>query len=125
NRVSRAPGARHAACSDGSDPHMHSTRAIQLAAAAAVLCAATGGLSACSQAAPAGDGHGSEAEATEPTASTAEALNGATVESAVGMSCSTTIVQGLNQQIIDEVNCLIPGALSPVVGASNFQKGSG
>ena len=63
-----------------------------------------------------GDFHGAEPVGTVQA--------GLTVDQAVSGGCSTTSVAGLNQQIITEMNCLIPGgALKPVPARPNFKKG--
>jgi hypothetical protein len=76
-----------------------------------VLCVACGG--------PAPDFHGEEQEPTETSVqaiSVAEAVNG---------GCSTTSVWGLSTQIIQQMNCLIPGdAMAEVPDRPNFEKGN-
>ncbi len=63
-----------------------------------------------------GDFHGPEPVGTVQA--------GLTVDQSVSAGCSTTAVAGLNQQIIAEMNCLIPGgALKPVPARPNFKKG--
>ena len=58
----------------------------------------------------------------EPVAEISEAL---TVAEAVSGGCSTTAVWGLSLQIIDQMNCLIPGgALVEVPARPNFTKGN-
>jgi hypothetical protein len=49
----------------------------------------------------------------------------ATVEEVVtAAGCSTTAVWGLSVQIVDEVNCLVPGALAEVPDRPNLSKGA-
>jgi len=65
--------------------------------------------------APPPDFHGEE-----PVSEISEAL---TVAEAVSGGCSTTAVAGLSVQIIDQMNCLIPGgALVEVPARANFSK---
>jgi len=45
---------------------------------------------------------------------------GGDVEQAVSSSCSTTSVKGLSEQIVEQMNCLIPEALSEVPERANF-----
>lgn len=69
--------------------------------------------------APAADFHGEE---QEPTGTTLQALS---VAEAVNGGCSTTSVWGLSTQIIEQMNCLIPGdAMAEVPDRPNFEKGS-
>lgn len=58
----------------------------------------------------------------EPTGQVAFALG--TVQDAIDSSCSTTSVFGLSKQIVDEVNCLVPGALSEVPARPNLSNGA-
>jgi MYXO-CTERM domain-containing protein len=58
----------------------------------------------------------------EPTGQVAYALG--TVQDAVNASCSTSSVFGLSKQIVDQVNCLVPSALSPVPSRPNLALGS-
>jgi hypothetical protein len=75
----------------------------------ALACTSCGG-------APAGDFHGAE-----PVAQVRQAIS---VAEAVSAGCSTTSVGGLSQQIIDQMNCVIPGgALAEVPARANFSKG--
>ncbi len=70
-------------------------------------------LSACS--APAGDDAASSSEdlsATDP------------VSAAVTSSCSTSIVKGLSQQLVDEMDCLKPGTLQSIASIPNVDIGS-
>lgn len=71
------------------------------------------GLTGCSAAtAPPED---QEQDSEEPSDPGAVALAvGSTVEDAVSGSCSTTSVKGLSEQIVAQMNCLIPGALAEV-----------
>lgn len=46
-----------------------------------------------------------------------------TVEQAVDQGCSTVTVLGLSRQIVSEVNCLVPNALTPVDLTSNQTRG--
>ncbi|WP_394839983.1 M15 family metallopeptidase [Pendulispora rubella] len=46
-----------------------------------------------------------------------------TVEQAVDSGCSTVTVLGLSRQIVSEVNCLVPNALTPVDATSNQTRG--
>ncbi|RYE82791.1 MAG: hypothetical protein EOO75_20175, partial [Myxococcales bacterium] len=48
----------------------------------------------------------------------------ATVQQAVSGGCSTGAVLGLSQQIVDQVNCLVPGILVAVPARPNFKKSS-
>lgn len=83
----------------------------------AVAIALMGGIMAAGCGAPTdGDFHG-----PEPVG---KVQSGLTVDQAVSGGCSTNAVAGLSQQIIDEMNCLIPGgALKPVPARPNFKKG--
>ena len=47
-----------------------------------------------------------------------------TVSEAVSASCSTTIVAGLSAQLIDELECLRPGTMGTLAGASNIRRGA-
>ena len=49
---------------------------------------------------------------------------GASVADAVNGGCSTTSVFGLSRQIVDETNCLVPGALASVPNRPDFVKGA-
>ncbi|MEB2324383.1 MAG: M15 family metallopeptidase, partial [Sorangiineae bacterium] len=74
------------------------------------------GAVACGAAPTDGDFHGEEP--------IGEVRQGITVDQAVSGGCSTATVAGLNQQIIDGMNCLIAGgALKEVPARSNFKKG--
>jgi MYXO-CTERM domain-containing protein len=73
------------------------------------------GIAGCS--APPPDFHGEE----EPVAATRAAIS---VAEAVNGGCSTTAVWGLSTQIIEQMNCLIPGdAMAEVPERPNFEKG--
>jgi MYXO-CTERM domain-containing protein len=68
-------------------------------------------------AAPEPDFHGEEQVATASSA--------ITVSEAVSTGCSTTAVWGLSMQVIEQMNCLIPGdAMKEVPERPNFEKGS-
>jgi uncharacterized membrane protein YgcG len=74
-------------------------------------------VAACS--APPPDFH---AEEQEPTGTSIQAIS---VAEAVDGGCSTTSVWGLSTQIIEQMNCLIPGdAMAEVPDRPNFEKGA-
>ncbi|MBI5532355.1 MAG: hypothetical protein HY898_06555 [Deltaproteobacteria bacterium] len=62
-----------------------------------------------------------DVESPEPIGTTVYAI---TVGEAVGAGCSTTSVKGLALQIVDQVNCLKPGALSKVPDLGNVTFGA-
>ena len=59
--------------------------------------------------------------AEENAGGTAESNLGAagSVEAAVSTSCSTSAVHGLAQQLVDEIECMSPGALTKIDGIPN------
>jgi S-layer homology domain/D-alanyl-D-alanine carboxypeptidase len=54
----------------------------------------------------------------------AEGFSGGTVADAAATSCGTVSVKGLSQQIIEESNCITPGAFAPLTLTSNASAGS-
>ena len=62
-------------------------------------------------------------ESGEVNVSTEE-ISSLTVDSAVGRSCSTAIVRGLSEQLIDEINCLRPGTMRSIEDVSGVTLGS-
>jgi hypothetical protein len=46
-----------------------------------------------------------------------------TVGTSVGRSCTTAIVRGLSEQLIDEINCLRPGTMRSIQGIPNVSLG--
>lgn len=67
----------------------------------------------------------SEADATEPEEyGVSEGAIGGNVEQAIQGSCSTTSVKGLSEQIVAQVNCLVPGALAKVPERPNLALGA-
>jgi len=80
---------------------------------------------ACGPAAPDGDFEAAETDGPEPEEiAQAEQATGGTVEQAVYGQCSTTAVKGLSEQIVEQVNCLSPGALASLPSRPNLQLGS-
>lgn len=63
-----------------------------------------------------------EINCTEPVGQVAFALG--TVNDAVSNSCSTTSVWGLSEQIVAQMNCLIPGSMAPVPDRPNMTQSS-
>ena len=55
-----------------------------------------------------------EVDGEEPSATIEEGVSGGTVNQAVNGACSTSSVKGLSLQIIEEGNCMKPGAFSKV-----------
>lgn len=95
-----------------------STISLALFSALAFATAAPGCL-----AASAGDAESAaedaESHAPEETGDLEEGFSAATVSEAAANSCSTSAVKGLSFQIIEEGNCIKPGAFAPVVLPSN------
>jgi hypothetical protein len=56
---------------------------------------------------------------TEPTAQLDEGFTASTVAQAADSTCSTASVKGLSYQIIEEGNCISPGAFSPLTLPAN------
>lgn len=54
----------------------------------------------------------------------AEGFSGGTVADAAATSCGTVSVKGLSQQIIEESNCISPGAFAPLTLSSNGSAGT-
>ncbi|HRI64426.1 MAG TPA: S-layer homology domain-containing protein [Polyangium sp.] len=54
----------------------------------------------------------------------AEGFSGGTVADAAATSCGTVSVKGLSQQIIEESNCIAPGAFAPLTLTPNASTGS-
>lgn len=54
----------------------------------------------------------------------AEGFSGGTVADAAASSCGTVSVKGLSQQIIEESNCIAPGAFAPLTLGSNASAGT-
>jgi hypothetical protein len=68
---------------------------------------------------------GSEPDiADENTRQFAEGFSGGTVADAAATSCGTVSVKGLSQQIIEESNCISPGAYAPLTLTANASAGS-
>jgi hypothetical protein len=67
--------------------------------------------------------HEHEHEQGEVEVSTEE-ISSMTVEDAVSRSCSTSIVRGLSEQLIDEINCLRPGTMRSIEGIPGVTLGS-
>jgi hypothetical protein len=55
-------------------------------------------------------------------ASSAVGADGTVQDAANAAGCSTFVVHGLSQQIVDEINCLIPNALAPLPDEPNVVK---
>lgn len=62
--------------------------------------------------------------ADETTRQFAEGFSGGTVADAAATSCGTVSVKGLSQQIIEESNCLTPGAFAALTLSANGSAGS-
>lgn len=66
-----------------------------------------------------------EVDTAEPASDSADdAVTGGTVGGAVSSSCSTASVKALSMQIIQEGNCISPGAYSGIPARSNLTIGS-
>lgn len=59
-----------------------------------------------------------------PTEVTSASIVGLTVEDAIYASCSTSIVAGLSEQLIDELQCMRPGTFESIRGIPNVSRGS-
>lgn len=85
-------------------------------------------LAACSSGDPAGPGEdpsGATDDHGEGTGQIAEGFSGGTVADAAASTCGTASVKGLSFQIIEEGNCIEPGAFSPLTLPANATAGSG
>ena len=84
----------------------------------AVFAAALGscGLAAC------GAHDEQEVDTAEPDGPIATITFAITVEEAINAGCSTTSVKGLSEQIVGQMNCLIPGAMADVPDRPNMTK---
>ena len=71
------------------------------------------------------DYHGEEEDLPETIEVQGEiqALSTMTVDGAVWGSCSTTIVAGLTEQLIAELNCIRPGTMASIAGDPNITLG--
>ncbi len=98
------------------------TSARHLLAALALLAAAP--LAASCAATPAEeDDAAAETDGPEPE-DRGDAVSGGTVEQAAASSCATSSVRGLSLQIIEEGNCIEPGAFAAVPAQPNLVIGS-
>ena len=81
------------------------------------------GQAGCGPAAPESSVPG-ESDGAEPeSVGVGEELSGATVAKAVEATCSTTSVKGLSEQLVAQINCLVPGALAKVPARPNLSPG--
>ena len=83
---------------------------------------AVGVLSGCTAEAPA-DLSGATDDHGEGTGVITEGFSGGTVAQAAASSCGTASVKGLSYQIIEEGNCIEPGAFAPLTLPSNASAG--
>jgi hypothetical protein len=51
-------------------------------------------------------------------------ISGITVQDAVFSSCTTSVVRGLSDQLVDEIECLRPGTLKSIANVPNLSLGS-
>jgi hypothetical protein len=63
-------------------------------------------------------------EGAGPVEATTEMIVALTVEGAVTASCSTSIVSGLSQQLVSELQCMRPGTFESIAGIDNVSLGS-
>lgn len=93
----------------------HASRRTPLLLSAAVLASLTA-IAGCSatESEPVGPDVGAEDTHGEDTSQLEEGFSVSTVEQAAQNSCSTASVKGLSFQIIEEGNCLNPGAYAPL-----------
>jgi hypothetical protein len=87
-----------------------------------VAVAAVSLLTACSAATESARSGVDGPEPSDP--GSAQLAEGATVQDAIQMSCSTTSVKGLSEQIVAQMNCLVPEALAPLPERANLEKGA-
>lgn len=104
---------------------LRSVRLLSIAPFSAPMLALTS-LLAFSGCAAEPEGFGEEGSYGEPemenvdinNAEFGEGEEGLSVGSAIGASCSTSIVRGLSEQLIGELNCLRPGVMSSIAGSN-------
>src|SRR5688572_30789096 len=93
----------------------------------AAICAAPLFLLGCGSGAtddPDSENAGATDAHSEDTGQIVEGLSNATVAAAAAASCATASVKGLSFQIIEEGNCIEPGAFAPLVLPSNATAGA-